>query len=335
MTKHKFLTKLLAILCMVSMLCFSHIGQEMVLAKDTYALIVLNSYQKTMNIGDEFYLVAISSDGRKIRFSSSDSKVASVNTYGLVTAKKAGTAKITAKTVNGEASCRITVQKTEIILSTKQISMENGTTVKLTARVSTGHKPTFKSRKRSVAMVDENGVITAVKPGETDITISADKTSVTCKVTVKKPTVTLNKKKVTLYRKGEAQLFVTSTSKSKPRWKTNKSSVATVDENGRVIAVKHGTAVITVTVDGVSKNCEVTVKQPTVKLDTTNITLSVGKKKQVKAIVSSGNTPVFSSSNTSVATVDENGVVYAVGKGKAYIYASEDGVKVKLTVTVK
>lgn len=320
---------------MVSMLCFSHIGQEMVFAKDIYALIALNTYQKTMNIGDEFYLLAVSTDGKKIRFSSSDSKVVSVNVYGLVTAKKSGTAKIMARTANGESVCRITVKQTAIELSQKQISMENGTVVKLSARVSTGHKPVFKSKRKSVASVDENGVITAIKPGETIITVSADYTSVTCKVTVNKPTVTLSKSRATLYRKGELKLSVTSTSKSTPKWKTNKSGVATVDENGKVTAVKHGTATITVTIDGVKKSCEITVIQPEITLSQTSMTLSVGKKKQVKATVSSGNAPAFSSSNTKVATVDSNGVVYATGTGKAYIYASEDGVKVKLTVTVK
>lgn len=335
MTNHRLFKKVIAVLCMVSMLCFSQLSQEMVFAKDVYALVVLNTYQKTVNIGDEFYLIAASTDGRKIRFSSSDSKVASVNTYGLVTAKKAGTAKITAKTVNGEASCRITVRQTAIELGTRQIFMENGTTVKLTAHVSTGHKPSFKSQRKSVATVDENGWITAVKPGETTITVSADRTSATCKVTVKKPTVSLSRSSATLYRKGELKLSVSSTSKSTPRWKTNKSSVATVDSSGKVTAVKHGTAVITVTVDGVKKSCVITVKQPEITLERTDMTLSPGQKKQVKVKVSSGNTPVFSSSNTNVATVDANGVVYAAGRGKASIYVSEDGVKVKLTVTVK
>lgn len=335
MSNRRLLKQLTAVLCMVSMLCFSRTGQEIVFAKDVYALVALNTYQKTMDIGDEFYLLAISTDGRKIRFSSSDSKVASVNSYGLVTAKKAGTAKITAKTVNGEGVCRITVRQTGIELNSRQISMENGTTVKLTARVSTGHKPSFKSQRKSVASVDENGVVTAIKPGETVITVSADSVSATCKVTVKEPKVTLSRSSATLYRKGEIQLSVTSTSKSTPKWKTNKSSIATVDSSGKVTAVKHGTAIITVTVDGVKKTCEITVKQPKITLDTTEMTLSVGRKKQVKATVSSGNTPVFSSSNVNVATVDANGVVCAAGKGRACIYVSEDGVKVKLTVTVK
>lgn len=72
--------------------------------------------------------------------------------------------------------------------------------------------------------VDENGVITAKKPGETTITVTADKTSQTCKVTVKQPTVRLDRTSATLYRKGTLRLSVSSTSKSIPRWKTNKKA---------------------------------------------------------------------------------------------------------------
>lgn len=76
------------------------------------------------------------------------------------------------------------------------------------------------------------------KPGETTITVTADKTAQTCKVTVKQPTVRLDRTSASLYRKGTLRLSVSSTSKSIPRWKTNKKSVATVDNEGRVTAVK-------------------------------------------------------------------------------------------------
>lgn len=333
-TNHKLLRIVTAVLCMVSMLCFQT-EREIIYADTAYSFVVLSSYEETMNIGDELYLWAYSTDGKKISFSSSNSKVASVNSYGCITAKKSGTAKITAKTRNGESSCRITVKKTTITLNEKSVSLENGSSFQLKAKVSTGHEPVFKSKKKSVATVDEHGLITAVKPGETTVTVSVDGTEATCKVKVKQPKVVLSKTSITLYRKGEARLFVTSTSKSTPKWKTNKSSIATVDQNGVITAVKHGTAIITVTVDGVSKTCEVIVKQPTVKLDQTSMSLAVGQSKIVTATVSSGNAPTFSSSNTSVATVDEYGTVTAAGTGKAYIYAVEDGVKAKLTVTVK
>lgn len=334
--KKNFLKSALAVFCMVSMLLFSsYSGITTVYAASGYEYVLLTKYSKTMKIGDEYYLTAITSTGKKPKFSSSDSTVASVNTYGKITAKKAGNAMITAKIANGEASCRVTVEKTVITLSQKSISLENGYTARLKAETSTGHLVTYKSARSSIASVDENGVITAKKPGETTITVTADKTSQTCKVTVKQPTVRLDRTSASFYRKGTLRLSVSSTSKSIPRWKTNKKSVATVDNEGRVTAVKNGTAIITVTVDGVSKTCEVTVKKPKITVGQEQISLTAGETCQPKVTVSSGNKPEYYSSNTNVATVNETGVITAIGRGRAYIYAKEDGTKVRMTVTVK
>ena len=62
--------------------------------------------------------------------------------------------------------------------------------------------------------------------------------------------------------------------------------------------------------------------------------LFAGWDYQAVVKVSSNNKPEFSSSNTNVATVDENGLVHARTKGRAYIYAKEDGVKERMTITV-
>lgn len=331
----KILKTVFAVFCMISMLFVSGSHTNTVSAASGYEFVVLDRYAKTMKIGDEFYLLAITSTGKKPSFSSSSSSVASVNTYGKVTAKKAGTTTITAKIKNGEASCKITVQKTSITLSAKSISLENGALAKLKATSSTGHPITYKSSKSSVASVDENGLITAKKPGTATITATVDKSSATCKVTVKKPSLKLSKSSVSLFRNESVRLSVTSTSKTKPKWKTNKKSVATVDEHGKVTAIKNGAAVITVTIDGVSKTCGVTVKKPEITFEKDSVTLSVGEAHQAKVTVSSKNKPVFSSSNKNVASVDKNGKILAKSAGKAYIYAKEDGVKERMTILVQ
>ena len=304
-------------------------------ASSGYEFIILGAYSKTMAIGDEYYLLAVPSNGKKPSFSSSDSTVASVNTYGKITAKKAGKATITAKIKNGEASCKITVKKTVVKLSAENISLECGATKKLKASVSTGHKASFKSSKSSIATVDENGVILAKKPGSATITVTADKTPAKCKVIVKKPTVKLSKSSLSLFRGNTAKLSVSSSSKNSPKWKTNKKSVATVDETGTVTAIKNGTATITVTIDGVSKTCSVTVKKPKIKFETDSVTLRAGETYKAKVTASSGNKPSFSSSNERVAAVDANGKIRAKSAGRAYIYAKEDGTKERMTVIVQ
>ncbi len=334
MTHKNIYRTAIAVICMVSMLLVPDVHTN-VYAASGYDYVLLTHYSKTMKIGDEFYLAAVASSGKKPKFTSSNSKVASVNTYGKITARKAGTATITAKTANGEAGCKVTVEKTVITLNQKNISLENGYTARLTARVSTGHPVTYRSSKTSVAAVDEDGVVTAKKPGEAVITVTADQTSVTCKVTVKTPKVSLNRTAVSMYRKKTVKLSVQSTSKSIPKWKTNKKSVAVVDSDGTVTAVKNGCAIITVTVDGVSKTCEITVKKPVIRFDEPEVTLVVNQTKQIGLTVSSGICPTFTSSNDNVAAVDERGVIRAKSAGRAYIYAREDGTRERMTVIVQ
>ncbi len=301
---------------------------------DYIAFVLLSKYSANVDIGDEFNITAITSTGKLPTWKSSNSTIASVNTYGKVTAKKAGTVTITAKMKNAEASCRVTINKTKISISKASTSIERGETIKLTATTSNNSQVTWKSSKKSIADIDENGVITGIKPGETTITAYADGSSETCKIKVKAPTISLNQSTITLYRGQKAQLKASVSSGILPTWKSNKKSVAVVDESGSVTAEKHGTATITATVDGVSKSCKVVVKIPTIKLSSSELNLKKGTKSTISASVSSNNPPVWTSSNSNVATVDSTGRITAVKKGTAYIYASEDGAKEKCIIHV-
>lgn len=324
------------ILCILIVLAFTATPLKTSITADAYdfSLVILNSYQKTIKIQQSFYLVAVTSNGKKPTWKSSNSRVASVNTYGQVTGKKSGTCKITAKIKGAEASCTVTVQKTEISLNFKTLSMENGDSCRLKGSTSNGSAITWRSSKKSVASIDDKGMIETYKPGETVITASADSTRATCRLTVKKPKVTLSKTKASLYRTQTLALTAKVSSGRKPVWKTKKSSVASVTENGVVTAKKHGTAIIYATVDKVRKECEITVKSPDIRLSTDAVTIKAGKKTTLRANVSSGVAPTWKSSKTRVATVTNQGVVTAVKKGTCYIYASEDGTKERCAVTV-
>ncbi len=234
-------------------------------ALDIPPFVMLNTYEKTLKIGDEFFIVAITSNGKFPKFKSSNSKVASVNTYGMVTAKKAGSAKITVKTTNAEASCKIKVNKTTIELNKKSLSLERGESFSLTAKSSTNTPVTFKVNRSSIVSITDDGVITALKPGEATVTAMADSTKVTCKVTVRKPKVTLSKTSLTLEVGESYPLTATVSSNVPPTWKSSKKSVALITEEGVITALKKGTTVITAKVDGVTKLCQVTVKDTSAK----------------------------------------------------------------------
>ncbi|MDD4112014.1 MAG: Ig-like domain-containing protein, partial [Herbinix sp.] len=64
------------------------------------------------------------------------------------------------------------------------------------------------------------------------------------------------------------------------------------------------------------------------------LTIKLGTDTLLDAKVSSGNSPEWSTSNSNVATVDSKGRITGIKKGRAYIYAKEDGTKVRCTVYV-
>lgn len=221
--------------------------------------IILTNYSKTLDIGKEFYLGAIVSNGAMPTWKSSNSRVASVNTYGLVTAKKSGQAKITAKVSGAEARCTVSVKKTRIQLDPASVSIEHGERIQLEAYTSNVSPVQFKSKKPSVASVTDHGMICGEKPGSTYIIVSADGTKVTCRVKVKKPVITLSETRLTMSADTEKKLRAKTSSGLAPQWKSNKSSVAMVDDDGIVYAVKPGTARISAKLDGVTKYCTVKV----------------------------------------------------------------------------
>ncbi len=313
---------------------FLLIPSHSVNALSDFPFIILSQYEENLDIGEQFYLVAFTSTGKQATWKSSDSKIASVNTYGIVTAKKAGIAIVTAKIKDAEASCEVKINKTNISLNKTTASVEHGETLRLSATTSNGSKVTWKSSRKSIAIVDEYGRVTGIKPGETIITASADGSSVICTLSVKLPTVKLNTINLTLYRGTSAKLSATVSSGVIPTWKSNKKSVAIVDATGNVTAIKNGTAIITATVDGVSQTCEIIVQKPEITLSSSQLTLKKGSKVTITASVSSNNKPTWTSSNTNIVTINSKGEITAVSKGKAYVYAAEDGAKARCTVIV-
>lgn len=298
------------------------------------SFVILDKYSVSMNIGETTQLFSLTSSGKKPTFKSSRSSVASVSTHGKITAKSPGTAIITAKIRNAEACCKIKVNKTKITLGSASMILERGEKIRLTAKTSSGSDVTYKSSKKSVALVSGDGTITAVKPGEAYITVKADSSTAICKVTVKKPDISLDYTNLTLYRHGRRRILAHVSSRIRPKWKSSNSSVATVTEFGVITARKHGKATITASLDGVSAHCYVTVQSPVITLGKTSVNLKVGQKQTLRADVSSFNKPVFKSSNSKIAKVDENGQITACKAGKAYITVSEDGTSVRCKVTV-
>ncbi len=148
-----------------------------------------------------------------------------------------------------------------------------------------------------------------------------------------KTTVTLKKSSATLYITGTTNIdVVVANPVGATKYTSSNSKVATVDANGKVVAKKNGTAIISVNNNGVSKEYKVTVKKPT--LNSTKQTIKVGKKFKLKITGQIGKA-TFTSTKTKFATVNSKGKIVGKKKGKTTIKVKVNGITLKCKVTVK
>ncbi len=121
----------------------------------------------------------------KITWSSSNKKVATVNSKGVVTAKAKGTAVITATCGEYKATCKVSVKTPTLKLAKTSASIKVGkkTTIKATATPTGTVKYTSSNKK--IATVSSKGVVTGKKKGTAKITVTCNGVSKTFKVTVK------------------------------------------------------------------------------------------------------------------------------------------------------
>lgn len=157
--------------------------------------------------------------------------------------------------------------------------------------------------------------------------------------------LTLNKTSVTILA-GEPKTLAASAFPldTKVQWSSSSPAIASVDQNGKVTGLDNGTAIITVaSADGTkTATCEVTVIVPVtgVSLDRTSAEIIKGDSMTLTATVAPSNAKnknvIWSSSDPSVATVSQSGVITAVKAGTVTITAiTEDGgltVECNLTV---
>ena len=260
-----------------------------------------------------------------------------------------GSATITVKTADGghTATVQVTVKQKvgEISLSAGKTTLKVGESTKVTASISpenaTDKGITFASSAATVATVDADGNVMATGAGSATITATAKdgkgaSSSITLKVEEMAAGVTLEPNSLNLKENETAQLSASvqpTTASQSIRYSSNNDAVATVSNTGLVTAVKEGTAIITAAAnDGSGKyaTCTVKVGSTPVEVPVTGITvnpsellLEAKEAKELKATVEPANATnkgvIFSSSNTNVAVVSNDGLVTAVNNGTAII----------------
>ena len=309
--------------------------------------IYLDQTEMTLDRGTDGQLTASivpldTTEDKTVVWTSSDPGVATVDSTGKVTGVKIGTATILATVGSHTTSCDINVVALihSISLDKNDLTLDRGTTGKLTVSYdppdTTEDKTvTWSSSNSDVATVDASGNVTAVQIGTTTITAQVGTHATTCSITVVAliHSISLDKSDMSLDRGTAGQLTVSydpadTTEDKTAVWTSSNPDIATVDSTGKVTALKIGVATITATVGEHTASCTVNVVAliKSIALDKAALTLDRGSTGQLSVSYTPADTTeskavTWSSSDPSVATVDNSGKVTGVKVGTATITA--------------
>lgn len=332
-----------------------------VLVYDAPTEVYLFNKNITLKIGEEKYIKSIYDLGWfkysfNTKYHTSNPSVVAIKENKYLVAKKAGTSTITITTYNGKVgTCKITVndEPNKITLNKKSITLGVGESYDLDYTLPSGtysDEITFSKGGCDEISIDEKtGLITAKKRGQVTVYVKTHngKTDY-CVVTVKPAPywIKLNRTSVTLGASGDTfdlnHSIPSGTASYSTIYTSSNNSVATVNAStGLITAKKAGTALITVrTRNGLSTACQVTVKAAPYKLELNvyNQLLKVNETSKITYKIPAGtasNKITYSSSNSSIVSVNSSGVITAKRPGTAIItVTTHNNIKNTCKVTV-
>ena len=300
---------------------------------------------------------------RKWQMTSSDPDIARVSGTSL-TARSVGECVLTVESIqNPEIYVRYRVLVLEPVTKVKVTGTEKviyvGESLVLDATVSPANATLqgveWSSSREDNASVDEYGVVTGVSKGDAVIKAKAIDGSgqyATYTVTVKQQPeeITLSKDSITLkagnYVTMKATVLPDTTNDKSVVWYSSDESVAKVNSSGRVTAVSPGMAIITCeskTHSYVYAQMVVNVYQPvtSISFNEKNPYVAVGESInltwEVGPLNATDSSVTLSTNKESVLEVHQDGTIYGLKRGEAYVYATANdgsGKKASIKVTV-
>ena len=241
--------------------------------------ITLDQTEITLEVGSTQTLTATvlpeDANDRTVTWSSSNKSVATV-TDGVVTATGEGTAIIKAHAGGKTASCTVTVP--HVYVPVESVSLNKTETAIAVGGMETlevtlhpdntdDRTVTWHSSDENVATVTD-GVVSAIAEGVAIITAQVGNQSASCTVTVPHvnipvESISLDKPAISIPEGGSEVLIATVLPENADiktvNWSSSNESVATVTQNGKVVAIAEGTAIITAKSGDYTAECTVTV----------------------------------------------------------------------------
>lgn len=228
----------------------------------TISLPAESSIIKTESMKLECSILPLASDNQKLQWSSNATDIASVDeSTGVITAHKVGDAVITATTTDGSGiSASTTIHVTPLKVSQIEMPKDISLLYSLSKQIEVNIAPELADNKtlkwtsdnENIATVTHEGVVKGVNVGTTNITATAmdgSGVSATCKVTVKPVVIDLSTKTINL-RKGESyaeqivNVLPDNYEHKEVVWTSADNSIASVDSEGMITAVKPGITTI-------------------------------------------------------------------------------------------
>lgn len=342
-----------------------------ILVRDPVTSVKLSTNQVTASLSLETYQLTYTilpaGDGvnRNVTWSSSDTSVATVNENGLVTFKKPGNATIIVKTVDTGTdgnlidTCEFNIEKpvTSIDLDYNNVTLKIDENFRLSAKITPNDASNqtilWSSSDTSVVTVDDNGLVHAVAGGSATILAKSEDSGATslCNVTVYQPVTSLTISNETMTVRKGTEFWLNATAlpanamNKEIAWSSSDTRIATVDANGKVTTLEAGACVINATSrdSGVIARCILTVTQPItgIYLNITERTIMKGDRFILVPTVTPSDADnknvTFTSSDSTIASVDDNGIVTGQKGGVAIIVArtQERGLVASCQVTVQ
>lgn len=296
-----------------------------------------------------------------VAFTTSDAAIASVAADGLVTGVAIGNATITATSGGKSGTAQVTVTPVpvgSVVVTPAAPTIIAGRSVALSAQALSesgqplnGRPVTWSSSTPGIAQVSTSGVVTGISAGSTIVFASIDGVLgwanvlvvpvAVSTVTVSPPSATVGVGQSASYSAVLKDVTGIVLNGRVVTWSTSDAAIATVSGTGVATGVAVGTATITATSEGRSGSATLTVGVRTVTVSPDSVTMASFTSTKLTAVVTDpGGIPsnarvTWSTSNSLVAQVAQDGTVNAVFPGVAIISATAGTAVGTATVVVK
>ncbi len=282
-------------------------------------------------IGDQISFAYFIKDTINAQVESNDETIIKVE-ESVLRALSSGEVEIKVTKGKRSETCKIRVLNPEISLNISELNAFVGDTAELVANaLPESSVLTWSSSDPAICTVDENGMLSLIGEGSSAITASFEHNGQTyssqCQVTITMPSVQITAEKTSLYVGDAIELVGTAAPDgSVLSWSSSDPAVCIVDTNGLITAVGAGSADISASIEYngqiYSNLCQVFVTAPSVQLSDEYVVLNIGDGYPLSVnVVPEGTAVSWTSSNSGVVSVNEEGRLYASAAGYAQITA--------------